>query len=147
MTIQYKHKCTYRSGAIVFDNHEKFIEDCASRDKKRGYILLKNESNRKKPKSLQQNKYYFGYVLPELCKELWGDKDIEGMRSALKAKFRVGIKDGIKYLKSDKLSESNTVEWEEYMEDIRRWAASEHSINIKEPNEISYDNILEPIIK
>lgn len=112
-----------------------------SRDGKLGFITL---SNKTKQKSNGQNRFYWGIVLPTLCNELWGDSDVQGMHFYLKCMFLREIKpNGMWGCKSGKNSDHTTAEWEKYVETVRRWAVTEHSINLPEPNEISYDEIKE----
>lgn len=83
-------------------------------------------------RSNNQNNYYFGVV----CKVL-GDYfgyTEEEMHDALKYKFlRKGACDIETVQSTTKL---NTAEFEEYLENVRRWAAIEYNVIVPLPNEV-----------
>jgi len=87
---------------------------------------------RKSKRSNNQLRYYFGVV----CKVL-GDYfgyDENEMHDALKYKFlRKGAAD-LETVRST--TKMNTVEFEDYLERIRRWAVIEYSVVVPLPNEV-----------
>ena len=87
---------------------------------------------RRKHRSNSQNDYYWGVVVALLSQELgyFPDEVHEG----LKFKFLKRKGDVIETARST--TELSTREFEEYLEGIRTWAASELNTVIPEPNEV-----------
>ena len=92
---------------------------------------------KKKERSLEQNSYYWGVVIkileddgPGYSKDEWHE--------ALKAKFLTyeNVPGIPTQLSTTQLS---TIEFEIYLEKIRRWAASFLGINIPEPNQVKFN--------
>lgn len=88
---------------------------------------------RSQSRSEQQNKYYWGVIVKSIQEET--GHTAEEVHEAMKAEF----------LKKhhDKLPDSvgtttelNTIEFEEYLEKIRRWSSVFLNISIPEPNEM-----------
>ena len=87
----------------------------------------------KKQRTEPQNRYYFGVVVDILAKELGYTKD--EMHDALRDKFlkvATDIPDLFVILSTTSL---NTEEFNQYIEEIKRWAATDLSIYIPDPNE------------
>lgn len=88
-------------------------------------------------RSERQNNYYWGVVVPLLAQET--GYDAESMHEILKAKFLMqsySLKG--EHIRAGRSTTTlDTVEFNEYTEDIRRWAA-EWGINIPQPNEVEY---------
>jgi hypothetical protein len=87
----------------------------------------------KQKRSNQQNRWYWGCIL-KLISEHTGD-DPQDLHEALKAhlspKHIVGsvvVASGTRYL--------DTIDFGQYCEKVRRWAAEELNINIPDPNEV-----------
>lgn len=138
--MKLKHTCTFESGLAVFDNLKSFRDECRTMDGSKGYITLHRAS---RSKSNQQNKYYWGCVIPILSKHLGYSPD--EVNSALGFKFLKFKKgNGLTFIKSVRMSEWEKKPWEEYMEKIRRWAAEYLDCQIPLPNEVDYTNIMEP---
>lgn len=116
---------------------------------------------RKRTRSNRQNRYYWGCVIPLLC-EAFGWIDNEGpeeMHEYLKYKFLAkkryikifpGAQNELTEVFSDAEEEVattrsttslTTVEFEDYMLQIRQWASLEHGVYIPEPNEPSIQSI------
>jgi hypothetical protein len=100
------------------------------------FIDLKSERIR----SLPQNQYYWGVIIEILSEELGFNKD--EMHEILKHKFlskTVFLETKEKKMKALKIPKSTTnlktVEFEEYLSDIRMWASMDLGIFIPEPNE------------
>jgi hypothetical protein len=86
----------------------------------------------KSKRSNEQNSYYWGVVLDILSKHTGYESD--EMHEILKFKFlRKRINNDVEYVQST--TKLNTAEMEEYLEKVRRWAATELSCNIPLPNE------------
>lgn len=95
---------------------------------------------KRKARSIQQNSYYWGVVIELLTLEIYGSNDKiskQEMHDALRRKFLSfeNIKGLPTMLSTTQLS---TVEFEVYMESIRRWASSFVGIVIPEPNQVDF---------
>mgnify|MGYP001561316969 FL=1 len=83
-----------------------------------------------------QNRYYWGVVIPILCGHTGFTHD--EIHEILKYKFlhRESItKNEEKFERSASTTELTTIEFNEYVQNIVVWAASELSCQIPEPNE------------
>lgn len=115
-------------------------------DRARLYGILKNLSGRhiiqfekaRQQRSMPQNKYYWGVVVPILASEFGYYKD--EMHELLRRKFlsytRVSPHTGEEELFAKSTTKLNTQEMEVYLESIRTWALSEFSVYLPLPNEI-----------
>lgn len=92
-------------------------------------------SKAKKKRSKNQNSYYHGVVIRLLSNSIGYTP--EEMHEACRIKFltihRNNLPDTIKSTTS-----LSTVEMEEYLENIRRWASEFHNIYLPLPNEVEY---------
>lgn len=90
-----------------------------------------------KQRSLEENSYYWGVVVETLSRHTGYTP--EEMHDALKTKFLPHMVDefGLSHTTSTKAL--NTKGFEKYLEDIRRWAASDLGCIIPLPNEDVYD--------
>lgn len=91
----------------------------------------------RKDRSLNQNKYYHGVVVP-MISEAIGEEDLEVVHGLLKNKFNheilvIGDDEIIKPLSTAKL---NTEQFEIYLEKIRMWAAKFLGLYIPLPGEV-----------
>jgi hypothetical protein len=126
---------TIRSGKLFLDKADQFKKFLASfPDEKRVEVSVEKI---KKKRSNEQNRWYWGCIL-KLISEHTGD-DPEDLHEALKAhlspKHIVGnvvVASGTRYL--------DTVDFGQYCEKVRRWAAEELNINIPDPNEVVRDS-------
>jgi hypothetical protein len=113
---------------LVWDNPSKVREYLITLEGKRFDATIRKERSQR---STNQNNYYFGVV----CKVL-GDYfgyEVDEMHEALKLKFlQIGPCDVPTIKSTTKL---NTTEFEDYLERIRRWAATEYSVVVPLPNE------------
>jgi len=115
-------------------------------DRRRLYKLLSNLSGRhtvqieksRQTRSLPQNKYYWGVIVPILASEFGYYKD--EMHELLRRKFlaytRVNPHTGEEELFAKSTTKLNTAEIEIYLDSIRTWALSEFSVYLPLPNEI-----------
>jgi hypothetical protein len=115
-------------------------------DRRRLYKLLSNLSGRhtvqieksRQTRSLPQNKYYWGVIVPILASEFGYYKD--EMHELLRRKFlaytRVNPHTGEEELFAKSTTKLNTAEMEIYLDSIRTWALSEFSVYLPLPNEI-----------
>lgn len=89
---------------------------------------------RRKPRSDNQNRYYWGVVVRLIADEI-GELDQDLVHHYLQ--IAVGNFKEIKGVKvPDGTSLKNTGEMEEYLERVRTWASSELSICVPLPNEV-----------
>jgi hypothetical protein len=92
----------------------------------------------KKPRSLSQNKYYWGVVVLILSTEIGEDKDT--MHEVLKMKFlseKIIMPDMTVTPIGRSTSELSTVNFEEFVKTVQMWASSEMNIYIPKPNEVT----------
>lgn len=103
----------------------------------RGQTVEVTAVKRRKRRSNEQNAYYHGVVLKLIADHCGyrGSDDLEGLHESLKQKFLP--KSGLLQIPKSTTA-LTTVEFEEYLEDIRRWAANELCIYIPVPNEAQY---------
>ena len=97
----------------------------------------------RKMKTPEQNKYYRGVVVKHFA-DYWGCTNEEAHQalSFEHLKYRPNPGSGMPAIpKSTALHEWGTVEWEEYMELLRRWGAQEFGLYIEVPNEVDLDSI------
>jgi hypothetical protein len=103
---------------------------------------------KKKTRSLNQNAYYWGVVIPIIKQGLFDLGIIfshEQCHDLLKFRFLKEdqhLKDGLFVERIKSTTELSTSEFMDYMSDVTRWAAEYLSISIPEPNEqqqFSYD--------
>lgn len=88
---------------------------------------------KRKLRSVEQNKYYWGIVIKILSEEIGYSKD--EMHEALKRKFLVyeNVQGLPTQLSTTQLS---TIEFEAYLEQIRRWASMDMGIIIPDPEQV-----------
>src|SRR5690606_15004888 len=84
----------------------------------------------RKSRSDNENRYYWGVVVELLSKELGYER--EEMHEALKWQFLRDESRKIPTVRST--ADLSTVEFEDYLSRIRRWASIEMEINIPLPN-------------
>nr|DAR29731.1 MAG TPA: Putative HNHc nuclease [Caudoviricetes sp.] len=119
-------------GRLTFDNAAEFAK---ARGLLRGRQVQVLIEPRKKPRSLQENGYYWGVVLELLSK--WSGYSKEEMHDALRGKFLCVFSQSVGLEMSKSTSALSTVEFEQYLSDVRQWA-SEQGVFIPLPNEEIY---------
>ena len=94
---------------------------------------------RRDPRSMNQNRYYWGVVVRILGGEFGYQPD--EMHEILKSKFlrrwsqgKLGV---FPYAQST--AKLSTIAFEDYLEQVRTWAASEFNVNIPLPGEVNLD--------
>lgn len=133
----HKFECEVRAGKPVLDDPGAFKAECIPLEGRRAVITIRPL---RKEKSRPQLRYYWGVVVRRFA-EYWG-LSAEDAHSALSFEhLRVIPPDTKKpvYIRSTRLSEWNTGEWEDYMSFLRRWASEKFNLYIEEPNEIEYE--------
>jgi len=93
-------------------------------------IIVKRKSSRK-TRSNEQNKYYWGVVLPLIAQ--WMGDTPESTHDALRMLFLKDISKRLTRIKST--TELTTSQFEEYMKNIREYMAIEYNVYIPLPNE------------
>tara|TARA_R100001244_G_scaffold122634_1_gene92271 strand:+ start:145 stop:504 length:360 start_codon:yes stop_codon:yes gene_type:complete len=86
----------------------------------------------KKKRSLPQNKYYWKVIVHMISEET--GYTIDQAHGKLAQKFLLVRDSGTPYARST--TSLSTKEMEDYLENIRRWAAEFLSLNIPEPGEV-----------
>lgn len=93
---------------------------------------------KEKPRSLNQNSYYWGVVIKMIC-DSTGEMEPERVHDALKMKFwTIPVGDGRfgrALLTPGSTTDMSTVQFEEYVEKCRLFAAQELNITIPIPGE------------
>lgn len=93
---------------------------------------------KRRQKSVRQQNYYRGYICRILGDHLGYTS--EEMHRVLQAEFFLYTRDdGLQYIRSTKKSEWTTVEWEEKVEEIIRWAAEFHGVVLLRPDELDLE--------
>ena len=91
---------------------------------------------RKKPRSNSQNAYYWGVVVQTLSEETGHFPD--EIHEAMKLKFLRKHCDKLKLDSVRSTTDLSTVEFEEFMAQIRMFAAADLNITIPLPNEVDF---------
>ena len=118
-----------KRGKVIFDHQEQWDGYLFTLEGKYVHVTVKK---RQKKRSNPQNSFYWGVVIHILC-DTTGYSDDE-MHNALKMLFLQDRTRKIPTLRST--AHLSTVEFEEYLEKIRVWAASELNCSIPLPNEV-----------
>ena len=132
--------CTIEKGKPVLYNPGKFKMYCVFLEGKDCELILRRKQ---KKKSTKQNKYYRGCVVP-LIAQTMGYRDTstehEKVHGILLDKFFRETDDkGNTYIRSTKLDNWKTTEWEDKMGEIRQWASEFLDTFIPKPNEVDFD--------
>lgn len=120
-------------GKFIPENKQLFKSAFYGHEGKRVRVTVERFRNRR---STEQNRYYFGVVVPLIGKAI-GEADMEAVHEMLKAEFNyeilvIGDREMRKPKSTAKLE---TVEFSEYMEKVRMWAAKFLELYIPDPNE------------
>lgn len=122
---------TVTKGMVVFYNVELFNNYLAPLEGKDVSVSVKPK---KKVRSNNQNSYMWGVVY-QLISETTGYTPQE-VHDAMRMMFLLDRTRDVPTLRST--TSLSTVEMEEYLENIRQWAASHLSCSIPLPNEVDY---------
>jgi hypothetical protein len=129
MTLKFR--ATIENGKFNFSEPSKFRDHVA---KFSGQEIAVSVTKWRKPRSDNQNSYYWGCVI-ELLSEHSGYTPDE-MHEALKQLFLTDKTLQIPKVKST--TDLNTLEFEEFLSKVRIWASVELQVNIPFPRE--YEN-------
>jgi hypothetical protein len=130
------HPGTIQNGQFVPEMAGRFKDDMLKHEGKRVICSIKQF---RKSRSLNQNAYAHGVVFP-MIREECGYTTNEQAKEAMKFEFLREENPPLPpTVKSS--AELSTAEWEEWMTQIRNWAADFLGINIPPPNEegITYE--------
>ena len=122
---------TIKKGKVIFNNVQLFNNYLLSLEGKDVEVVVRKP---KKERSNPQNRYYWGVVINLLC-ETTGYTP-EEMHEALKMLFLKDNTRKIPTLRST--TELTTIEFEDFLEGVRVWAASELNCIIPLPNEVDF---------
>ncbi len=115
-----------RGRVLETRGYQKYIQSL-----KTGYydfVVRKPKKNR----TLRQNRYYWGVVVKVLADHF--GYTIDEMHEALKWKFLQKKDAPLPTVKST--TELSTVEFTDYLESVWRWAATEYSVYIPDPDKV-----------
>lgn len=127
------------SGKLTLQNRQRLIQWCSENKDKAVRIRF---TRRYKQRSHPQNSYYWGVVICEIANRLrdlghqWlDDEDVHTMMK-LKFNYEVVRSEDGEMLELPKSTTSlTTVEFMEYIDRVRQWAAGFLDIYIPDPNE------------
>lgn len=134
--MEYKHRITVENGKVKFVDLDLFNQELVRYEGKEATLIIKPL---RKSRSDNQNRYYYGVVIKILSEELGFLPD--EMHEVLKQKFLTSetIKIGSEEFVIVKSTASlNTVEFEDYLSQIRSWASMELNTLIPLPNDVEY---------
>jgi hypothetical protein len=109
----------------AFDRYINFLSD--------GFYIM-TVKKFKRNRSNQQNKYYWGGIIPTL-QNYFGFNSPEEMHEAIKLQFLVDRTGKLPTIGST--AKMSTVEFEDFAKRIREWASIEYGVYIGLPNEYS----------
>ena len=124
-------RATIRKGKAIFHNLSQFNGYISNLEGKDVDVIVKKRS---KTRSNPQNAFYWGVAIKILCDEI-GYTDDE-MHATLKIMFLQDKTRKFPTLRST--TTLTTVEFEEYLEKIRQWAAQDLNCVIPLPNEVDF---------
>jgi hypothetical protein len=127
------HKGKIVQGKPVFDNLSRYLVSLSKLEGQRFELTIKKE---KSQRSLNQNGYYHAVVIAILSD--FTGYEVDEIHEALKAKFLSLPEDDFGIVKIRSTTELSTVEFEDYLERIRRWATMKLNCFIPLPNEYRY---------
>lgn len=144
MKVQFRAKQS--NGVFSISNREFFDRYLKTLDDGNYSITIEKA---KKKRSLNQNRYYFGVVLPILLfnfREIGFNElqNIEQVHDILKVKFLVEkiSNDNGEFLERIKsTTELSTVQFMDYIAEVQMWASQEFNIIIPDPNEVLEINL------
>ena len=125
-------------GKLVFNNPDGMERYLLGLDNKSVEVVIRLP---RKDRTNQENRYYFGVVV-KLISEHTGfsvDEVHEFLKLKFLSKIIVMAGEDVKIPRSS--TELSTVEWEQWMTEIREWAAMVLGLYIPLPNEIDLDNL------
>lgn len=145
LKLRMRGRCI--GGLFIPDNPEKFKKGIEYYEGDMVDIIIEKAV---KKRSYNQNAYYRGVVVKMLADHLGIDRqemhyilrDLFGLKQVISTKITTINMELFEFVKEIELStkDYNTGEFEQYLSNIRMWAASEHGLSIPLPNEIEIPN-------
>jgi len=134
MAIAKIFRGTIKQGKISIHEYdiEKWILNLSALEGKECEFIARRKGSQK---SNKQNKYYRGIVVALIAQHCGYTPD--RAHGALLMKFfkAVDPENGAEYIRSTRLDQWKTIEWEEKMSEIRQWASEFLGLYIPKPNE------------
>lgn len=126
------HFAKVEKGKLVYYNPNSWNKELVRLE---GGLVQITIEKRKRPRSNEQNRYYWGVVVRIISDHLGYTP--EEAHTALRGHFLTVLTDKtLPLIKST--TDLSTVEFEAYMTKIREWASIEFQMYIPEPNEVDY---------
>jgi hypothetical protein len=124
---------TVTKGKLVFDQPENWLVHISKMEGKRVKITVAQVKN---TRSLNQNSYYWGVVVPILADYCGYTHD--EMHDAMRIKFlSIRSTESAKLSTIRSTSKLTTSEFADFVDQIMRWAATDLSVYIPSPGEVS----------
>ena len=131
-----KHLAFIKNGKVTYQNRELFDDHLLSYEGKTVVITV---GEQRKRRSLNLNSYYWAVVVKLLSEETGYDKD--EMHEVLKSMFlrtRYQIK-GVWVDSTKSTTKLSNKEMAEFIEEVKRFAATTLGVYIPDPNEVEYE--------
>lgn len=128
-------EATVESGRIKPKDPARFHSYIASLNGKKIEVIIRKG---KRIRSISENKYYWGVVIP-IYQEFLGFIDKTSVHESLLAEYAVANREPGKPLRIARSSAMTTIEFEAYMSWLRTWGLQQWGIYIPEPNEVAWD--------
>lgn len=122
---------TIQSGKISLDDRSQFVNYLNSLDGKRVQLTVEKVKHNR---SLNQNSYYWGVVLKLIAG--YTGAEPEEVHDALKMQFSQKRFVG-NLVAPASTKRMDTIQFTDYIEKVRRWAAEELSVSIPDPQEVT----------
>ncbi len=139
MNPVYTYYGKVEGGSLQIFNNRSFRESLSQFEGKQVEIILRR---RRKARSLEQNAYYWGVIVPvvqEGLKDLGWDLDKAAVHDFLKEKFNrvelVNEKTGEIWNATGSTTRMSTVDMMAYFQVIQQWSAEYLSVYIPNPGE------------
>lgn len=137
MNIVLKAKIINNS--IIWDNKDLAFKALGEKEGQVVSVVIKKPGSKR---SIMQNRYY--WLILGMISDYTGD-DINYLHWCFRSKFLTSFKQNKISEKDEAYTPSttklNTVQFEKYLENIRRWAILFIDLYIPKPNEVELDNI------
>ena len=117
------------------DDETSYLIWVASLDGKQVRVIVEQETRKRTD---PQNKYYWGVIIELLSQELgYESEEVHNLLKSMFLKRRVILK-GKEYISIGSTTKLNTAQFTDYIEKIKRFAASELNISIPDSDEVNY---------
>lgn len=129
-----------KNGRLFLRNRREFDRQIAQMNE--GWSLEVSVKRQRATRSQQQNAYYWGVVIERLVEQCDFNYTADDMHELLKARFipkRMAIADGngeivAEYVFGGSTRRMNTLEFGDYLRDIKAWALDKLKLEIPEPD-------------